>query len=298
MDEANWEGSPDLAEIYRDLIKHDLVEHVAELDAFGFTVVPPEKVAPPEFHEQLREALLTVHERRTGHRITDIATGTTGLDNPKSTHFDLLKEDPAFQQMLLNPAVYALARYQCGKSVVLGDMLGAVFGKGAPMLGLHTDQHATPPPLPQYVQTTNITWALTDFTPEAGPVAIVPMSHRFGRRPEPREANFLAPDAPVAAVPVRAAAGSLIVWGGTTWHGTFPRTQDGLRLKVTMVFSRVYMRPIRDLRRETPPEILANNPPEFRALLGVDVPYPFPEDGLPTVESITRFIAAGDSQWS
>ena len=35
------------------------------------------------------------------------------------------------------------------------------------------------------------------------------------------------------AVPVEAAAGSLIVWHGNTWHGAYPKETDGLRMNVT-----------------------------------------------------------------
>ena len=65
----NWESTADLNDIYADIRANDLEQCVAELDAFGFTVLPPEKVAPPEFHQRLRQAILDVHERRTAHKI-------------------------------------------------------------------------------------------------------------------------------------------------------------------------------------------------------------------------------------
>jgi ectoine hydroxylase-related dioxygenase (phytanoyl-CoA dioxygenase family) len=295
---GDWETTSDLAEIFRDAQKHDLVENLAELEAFGFTVVPPDKVGPPERRERITAALLDVHERRTGQRITDITDGTTGVEGPISGHFALLNEDRVFEELLLNPAVYTLARYTCGRSVVLSDMLALLKNQDpTPTHLLHTDQHGTPPPLPPYPQVSNVTLALTDYTLDSGPVAIVPGSHRFGRKPNPYETNHLAENPTVKAIPVEAAAGSLIVWSGTTWHGSYPRKAPGIRANVIMVFSRPYMRPITDFRSMVTPEMLERNPPEFADLLGTRNPYPFGGGDFPPKEDVARFVASGSNPW-
>lgn len=293
------ESSPHAAEVWRDVIKHDLTQEMAELDTFGYTVVPPEKVAPPEFLARLTRGLLDAHERKTGVHIDDPATAGHGDDAVISTHWSLLFEDRVFEEALLNPAVYTMARVLCGRSVVLSDLLGMLKNQDPrPTHTLHTDQHGTPPPLPQYAQVCNVTWALTDYTADNGPVAVVPGSHRFGRPPRPYEAKFLSADAPVKAIPVEAPAGSLIVWHGCTWHGAFPRKSPGLRLNLIFLFARAYMKTIRDFRNETPTELVDRNPPEFADLLGVNVPYPFKGDEFPEAEKINRFIEAGTDPWA
>ena len=137
---------------------------------------------------------------------------------------------------------------------------------------LHTDQHGTPPPLPQYPQFLNVTWTLTDYDRANGPLAIVPGSHRFGRRPDPYEADHLKHDALVPAIPVEVKAGSLIVWGGTTWHGSYPRTAPGVRLTIVMAFCRSYMKTIQDLKASIPPEVFGRNSDEFARFLGKKAP--------------------------
>src|SRR3712207_3752465 len=57
------------ANAWEDIRKLDLVEHVAELEATGLTVVEPEKVAAPGFALRLRDAILRVGEQRSGSRI-------------------------------------------------------------------------------------------------------------------------------------------------------------------------------------------------------------------------------------
>ncbi|MDE0348292.1 MAG: hypothetical protein OXM56_01085 [Gammaproteobacteria bacterium] len=43
-----------------------LAQYVAELEQYGYTVIPPERVAAPEFVERVRAAVLRVAHERTG----------------------------------------------------------------------------------------------------------------------------------------------------------------------------------------------------------------------------------------
>ena len=65
-----------------------------------------------------------------------------------------------------------------------------------------------------------------------------------------------------------------------------------------LVFCRSYMRPIHDFRDEVDPGFLDRNPPEMRALLAVDHPYPFKADEFPPNEHIQRFIHTGSNPWA
>ena len=47
-----------------------LKEYCDLADEQGFAVVPPEKVAPPEFIERLRNTVLRVAEERTGQKFS------------------------------------------------------------------------------------------------------------------------------------------------------------------------------------------------------------------------------------
>ena len=66
MEIQDWPSAKTLAPLYRELRQLGLLEHVAELEAFGFTVLPPEVVGPPEQHQAIRDALLRVACRRKG----------------------------------------------------------------------------------------------------------------------------------------------------------------------------------------------------------------------------------------
>lgn len=309
MELGDWDTSKDVNEIYADVRRLGLEHCIAEHDAFGFTVIPPDKVAPPEFNQRLRQAILDSHARRTGERIDirDLDKATIAGPSPRNTDgFGLIGEDPAFEEALMNPVVHTMARYFLGKSVLLSDMNALIKRTDpAPTHFLHTDQHGTPPPLPQYLQTLNVTWTLTDYSREEGSVALVPGSHRWGHKPRPHQVNHLAEDANVKAIPINCPAGSLIIWGGTTWHGSYPRSAPGLRMTLIFVFSRVYMKQIRDMQHEIAQEVIARNSPEFARLLGMECPFPHPDGYLtdPKVRALNdsrvpSFIGAGRSQWA
>jgi len=297
----NWESTADLNPIYADIRANDLEQCVAELDAFGFTVIPPEKIAPAAFHDRLRQAILDVHERRTGHRVKAAELGAASLegDRPLAIHWSLLGEDPVFEEAVMNPIVYTMARYLCGKSVLLSDAIALIKRRDpTPTHMLHIDQAGTPPPLPPYQQVINITWALTDYTQANGALAMVPGSHRYGRMPMPYEEDFLGNDAPVRAVPVECPAGSLIIWGGTTWHASFPRSADGLRITLIMAFCRGYMMQVRDFRRETPQEVLDRNDEAFAQLLGVNSLYPIDANAGTDPDKVAAFTGSGRNPWA
>jgi hypothetical protein len=296
----NWESTADLNPIYADIRRLDLERCVAELDAFGFTVIAPDRVAKPAFHDRLLKAILTVHERRSGQHVSveELPTATLQGNSPLATYWSLLGEDPVFEEALLNPVVYAMARYLCGKNAMLSDSIALVKRRDdTPTHMLHIDQAGTPPPLPAYQQVINVTWALTDYTRENGCVAMVPGSHRFGHMPMPYEQDFLGNAGPVKAVPVECEPGSLIIWGGTTWHGSYPRTAPGLRVNLIMVFCRPYMKPVRDFRSEIPEAVIARNGPEFAQLVGMNSLYPIDKNKPFDMKARDAFINSGLNPW-
>lgn len=278
-----------------------LAGHIDHLDEYGYTVIPPDLVAPEAFQGRLRNALLKVHERRTGQRIdpNDIETARLADDVPAAGHWSMLTDDLVFQEMIMNPTVLAVAKYLCGRSVVLSDMVGLLKQKHERMTHpLHTDQHGTPPPLPPYSQVANVTWTLSDYSLGNGPTAVVPKSHLKSRYPTVEEGNFLREDPPVNPIPIKAAAGSLIAWHGATWHGSYPRENPGLRLNVIMVFTRVYMKQIRDFRSTVPQEVLDRHPVEFARLIGANSAYPFRDGKPPAADDMNYMYAAARNPWA
>ena len=103
MDIGNWEVSQDLNEIYLQARDLGLESNIAELDAYGFTVI--ENALSDEITDQLAEAVLAVAERRTGKK-PDVASGEThpGLQ----LQMGLLFQDRIFEEVLMEEPALVL----------------------------------------------------------------------------------------------------------------------------------------------------------------------------------------------
>jgi ectoine hydroxylase-related dioxygenase (phytanoyl-CoA dioxygenase family) len=256
-----------------ELRRLDLVGNIAELEAKGLTVVPPEKVASADFIERLRDAIVRVAEERTGGAVDVAGTTETVYGGGFGRQmFYLLFEDDVFQEAVLNPTALALATYLLGESCILSNCLAGLKGPGGGDLPMHCDNVMIPAPFPPYAQVGNVTWALTDYGDGAGSLQYVPGSHRFGRHPGPGEGHD-------ALVSVEAQAGSIIFWHGSTWHAATARRDPGLRINLIVAMMRPYLRPQEVYRENVTAEMLAKHPPRFATLVGQHLNYGWKENG-------------------
>jgi len=72
MSLATYNAYPDVDNLMVEIDKYDLHEHVVELEAYGMTVVPPEKMQSKDgFVDRLRTAIIRTCEKRNGIEIGD-----------------------------------------------------------------------------------------------------------------------------------------------------------------------------------------------------------------------------------
>lgn len=279
MDIASFEASPNADALVRDIARYELADHVVELDAYGFTVIPPEKLQVPDgFIDRLRGALLRTHEQRAGVSLGDYRTAESigiPLDGNVPWWW-LLEEDDSVVEAALNPVVLTMARWLCGQNALLSAtamLLKAPIDP--PSAGLHNDTFAVPSPLVEFAHSINTSWILSDYeAPEDGPTLLVPGSHRFGRVPQPYEAGGPPEGATWKMVPLQAKAGSLAIWHGNTWHGGgAARKKPGLRVTLVLYWARAYMRPLHEWRGHVSEDVVERFP-ELKRVLGLDHPYP------------------------
>jgi ectoine hydroxylase-related dioxygenase (phytanoyl-CoA dioxygenase family) len=281
-----------------------LAPHVEELERDGYTVIPPQRAAPPGLAARLREAILDLAQRKSGVR-PDLETGAThagyrgpfftraaGPDSPFGELLQaLLFEGPVFEAALMNPVVLAMATQLLGYGCVLSSMSSMLKGPGEAPFALHVDSPLDSP-LPPYSAVCNCTYALTDYSRENGALALVPGSHRWCRVPEGDELR-VSESGPTAVVPVECPAGSLICWHGNLWHGAFPRTAPGLRVNLILYFALPSIRTQEDLVDRVTPEMLARNGPRFAILSQQAVAYGFhsQEDFLQRIARAAEHVA-------
>jgi hypothetical protein len=265
---GEWSSTPELNKIYREIRSLGLETNLAELEAFGFTVIP--NALSSDLTEALRDAVLESAEVNFKRKLD--LEGEQALHEIQLAPY-LLYKDPLFEQALLNPKPLALITYLLGYSCWLSSLTSHVKGPGEVGLPLHSDTaNGVPEPFSPYSHVANCNYALTDYTEERGALAMVPGSHRYFRQPTAAENKLAGDGRNPDAIPIEVPAGSAIVWHGNTWHGSFPRKVSGLRVNLSMYFCRQYMAPQELYGDRTPPELLQRHGPNSRMaqLLGLN----------------------------
>lgn len=289
---ADWPAAGKAKDPLREIARLGLERQVAELDAYGFTIIEPGQAAPADFVDRVEAAVLAASERRLGVA-PDKATGGShdAMKTGWGQHmFYMLLEDPVFEQALLNETALALTSWLVGDSCLLSSMTSIIKGPGGAPLGLHSDTAMMPVPYPAYAQVANATWVLSDYTRENGALCFWPGSHNFCRSPTKEEMNSTD-----NFLPVVAPRGSLVIWHGHTWHGAFSRSAPGLRINLILYFCRVYLQTQENYRDKISAEAVARNPRRFAELLGLELPYPFERSGA-EYDKIARLNAAARSR--
>jgi len=262
---GNWRATEDLNEIYRNIRRLGLESNLAELEAFGFTVI--EKVLKNDMVHALRASVLRAAEEYMGQP----------LDLEKEEHHQeikvipyLLYRDPIFEDALLCEKPLALITYLLGNHCLLSSLTSFVKGPGGDGLMLHSDSGAVPAPLPPYGHVANVNFTLTDYTEEGGALAMVPGSHRHHRQPTAFEREVSGVNRNPDIVPIEVPAGSAIIFHGNTWHGSFPRRSPGLRVSLAAYFCRHYMHGQENYRDHIPKDVLDRHGEDSRlaTLLG------------------------------
>ena len=272
-----------------------LERYVTALDHHGYTVIPPERVAPPAFVERMRDAVLRVAHERTGVEHDLDRSGDAGryetypIQSDRYLLYYLLFEDEVFEEWLENPALCAMIDYVMRGQTQLSSMVSFVKWRdrnakpGDPATGLHSDSPGSPEgllPL-SHSLVCNAALCLTEYTREDGCIAMVPGSHRLARVPAQGEGVD-------RAVPAEGPTGSLIVWLGNTWHGAFPKLTEGLRLNVTSYHCHPVLKTQEHYQEAVPPEMLARRSERFRHLVGAYEPMGWTVNGPDKERMIKR----------
>jgi ectoine hydroxylase-related dioxygenase (phytanoyl-CoA dioxygenase family) len=235
-------SKPDLDE---RLVSLGLSGNADDLVEKGYTVI--QGAAPPEFFERLRVRLIEC--------VLEVGAVQTGM---------LLSRGRIFEAAVCNPQVLALAELVCGKGFILSQMVGTVRPQGDRGLPVHTDNDLIRDPFPPHPQVLTAVWACDDFTPEGGCTWVIPGSHRQRRHPEDGELEH-------EAVAIECPRGSILVWDGATWHGSYTRSAPGERVALHVMFNRMALRPFEAYG--VPREMIERNPPELASLLGLNDPF-------------------------
>ena len=274
-----------------------LEKYAEELERDGLTIVPPEVNGfGMDRIDEIVELILARAREMTGCTFTLDGGPQQELEYPMAperrerllhkrkgnerTQFlmtRLAQQHRQIRDMVLNPVSLALQNFMMAGRTRLSSTNCIVKWKGdygaGPSLGLHADQVGIPTPWATVAFNGNSTWCLTDYTREGGALAWVPGSHREGK---PR----VPPERVKDAIPAEAPKGSLIVFQGATWHGSFPRKEEGLRLGMVVYHRHSAILPQEYVAGETTEEMVQDceNPEVYRVIAGLTDRFPYREE--------------------
>lgn len=254
--------TPGIDELRSEIERLNLASHVIDLETLGYTVLPG--VLAGSLVEHLAHSLLEL-SAADREMPADPVTGESHRDETQEIVLLASRGGPAFMHLVEFEPVVTLMTYLLGGSRRLSSLTGYIKGPGSCALSVHSDTAYVPDPLPAYAQLANVNYTLTDYTVADGCMYMVPGSHKYCHRP--REGQGLR-----EIVPVIAPAGSAIVFHGNTWHGAYPRQKRGLRLTLSALYSRLYMRPQEDYSRTFSEAEAQHVSSRLRELLGLDLP--------------------------
>ncbi|HYO82101.1 MAG TPA: phytanoyl-CoA dioxygenase family protein [Bryobacteraceae bacterium] len=116
----------------------------------------------------------------------------------------------------------------------------------------------------------NTVWLLDDFTPENGPLRVVPGSHRWGKRPQDVLADCSAPHP--EEVLVTAPAGTVVVMNAHLWHGGTANRTGAVRRALHAFYCRRDIPQQQYQKHLIPDDVQAGFSPELRRVLAFDDP--------------------------
>jgi ectoine hydroxylase-related dioxygenase (phytanoyl-CoA dioxygenase family) len=234
-----------------------LRRNVKEMEEQGYTLI--EDAAPPEFFEQLREAIKRCCAEDKGHYFNITEKGGSADM--------LLGRDPVFATAVLNEKLLVMMEYMCGSNPLISQVTGSVRYQGAKAMALHADQDWMPAPMAEHNAMMTGCFYCDEMTLEAGPTKVVPGSHKLRRQPTPSE--VAAED---AAQPLIAPRYSIGLWDGRLWHSNFPRTAPGERVVLHATYCRLAYRPLEDYG-QTAKELADQYGPVMASLFGHNLWY-------------------------
>jgi len=235
--------------------------HTAELDEHGYTLLP--SWVPSALLDELRATIARLYELEGENAGSEfrLEPGCLRLAN-------LVDKDDVFQRVIAAPELLALVRHVIGPDFKLSSLNCRTALPGCAPQPLHADMGGVADERGAWV--CNIIWMLDAYTPDNGPVRVVPGSHRWRRLP--------AGDLPdlrgthPAEIAVTAPAGSVVVMNAHTWHGGLDNRTQGHRTALHAFYCRRDKPQQQYQKKLLRANVQASLSPELRELLALDDP--------------------------
>lgn len=235
--------------------------HTTELDEFGHTLIP--SFASSDLLAELRATVARLYE------VEGDTAGSEFRQEPGCLRLaNLIDKGTVFQRVVAAPALLALVRHVLGADFKLSSLNGRTALPGCAPQPLHADMGGVADERGNWV--CNIIWMLDAYTPDNGPVRVVPGSHRWRRLPSTELPDLHATHP--AEKTVTGPAGSVVVMNAHAWHGGLDNRTQGHRTALHAFYCRGDKPQQQYQKKLLRPEVQAALSPELRQLLALDDP--------------------------
>jgi hypothetical protein len=231
-----------------------------ELDENGFTIL--ENVIDPAWLDRLRQAFEELVEQE-GEKAGVEAGQMKGVRRLA----DLVNKGEVFDAVYLQPALLTAVLHIFQRPFKLSSLNGHDPLPNDGLQPLHSDNgQPTTPEGPFCI--VNSMWMLDDFTIDNGATRIIPGSHRkLGKIDDYIEDRMI--DHP-EQIHLQGSAGSVAVFNGSIWHGSYINRSGRLRRTLHCAFSARELDQQTNQREYLRPETAERLSPLARYILDVD----------------------------
>ena len=177
--------------------------------------------------------------------------------------YALLAKAPAVAELVAHRAVLAIVDELLHPAYLLSAALAINVHPGETAQLLHADDAYCAIPRPRRAVGVSAIWAIDDFTTHNGATEIVPGSHLW------QETDVAVDDPRIVTLAM--AAGSVVVFLGTTLHRGGANRSQATRLAITPQYCEPWIRQIENMALAVPPETARGYSEWVQELLGYDI---------------------------
>jgi ectoine hydroxylase-related dioxygenase (phytanoyl-CoA dioxygenase family) len=231
-------------------------DHIQRVATDGYTIVPD--AIEPDLIAELTDELARLEKE------LDIKPSSNDFEGRQTLRvYNLLARGSVFARVPVHANVLPVVEGVLDPGCLISSLSSIAIGPGETAQPIHADDQLMPLAKPHVPTVCNTMWALTDFTAANGATRIIPGSHLAAESP-----NFGQPYESIAA---EMAAGSVLVWHGSLWHGGGANTTDTTRVGIAMNYCAGWIRQQENQQLGIPLDVVRGFEPRLQELCGFGV---------------------------
>jgi ectoine hydroxylase-related dioxygenase (phytanoyl-CoA dioxygenase family) len=210
----------------QNLTDADVATHLTQIDSQGFSIIPD--VLDPSAVRDLLDRVDHLADQ------LGIQPGTNGFEGERTLRiYNLLVHGKLFEALPIHSKILPIVEGVLDDGCLLSTLSSIDIQPGESAQPIHADDQVIGLPKPHPAVVCNTMFALTDFTEANGATRVIPGSHlepspEFGRHYD--------------SIPAEMAAGSVLVWHGSLWHGGGTNATDERRVGLAVNFCAGFIR--------------------------------------------------------